>query len=181
MYIYRAIVHANIFRAFGVVGGKPKIVAKRDPWVSNSACESIFQMNVDFHFTTWKLDSLNISEYLRISGEMWYPNGPIGYWKKVTILKEACIVHVEAVIHDYQGQGASWSKKCHSWKDCPGDLTSSNTDNVNFCTRICPYQREASRPSGPSRFFLDFSSLPPTPQPSAMCTNLQAYRLTVKF
>jgi len=30
------------------VGGKPKIVAKRDPSVSNSAWESIFQMNVDF-------------------------------------------------------------------------------------------------------------------------------------
>jgi len=35
----------------GWVGGKPKIVAKRDPSVSNSAWESIFQMNVDFHFT----------------------------------------------------------------------------------------------------------------------------------
>jgi len=31
------------------VGGKPKIVAKRDPSVSNSAWESIIQMNVDFH------------------------------------------------------------------------------------------------------------------------------------
>jgi len=46
------------------VGGKPKIVAKRHPSVTNSAWESIFQMNVDFHFTTWKLDFLNISEYL---------------------------------------------------------------------------------------------------------------------
>ena len=34
------------------VGGKPKIVAKRHPSVTNSAWESIFQMNVDFHFTT---------------------------------------------------------------------------------------------------------------------------------
>jgi len=34
------------------VGGKPKIAAKRDPSVSNSAWERIFQMNVDFHFTT---------------------------------------------------------------------------------------------------------------------------------
>ena len=46
------------------VGGEPKIVAKRDPSVSNSAWESIFQINVDFHFTTWKLGFLNISEYL---------------------------------------------------------------------------------------------------------------------
>jgi len=37
---------------WGGVRGKPKIVAKRDPSVSNSAWESIFQMNVDFHFTT---------------------------------------------------------------------------------------------------------------------------------
>jgi len=49
-------------------------------------------------------------EFLRISSEIRYPNGPIGYWKKVTIWKEACIVHVGAVIHDYQGEGASRSK-----------------------------------------------------------------------
>jgi len=46
------------------VGGKPKIEAKRHPSVFNSAWESIFQMNVDLHFTTWKLCFLNISEYL---------------------------------------------------------------------------------------------------------------------
>jgi len=34
------------------VGGKPKIVAKPDPSVSNSAWVSIFQMNVGLHFTT---------------------------------------------------------------------------------------------------------------------------------
>jgi len=48
----------------GGVGSEPKIVAKRDTSVSNSAWESIFQMNVDFNFTTWKLGFLNISEYL---------------------------------------------------------------------------------------------------------------------
>jgi len=46
------------------VGGEPKIVYKHDPSVSNSAWESIFQMNVDFHLTTCKLGFLNISEYL---------------------------------------------------------------------------------------------------------------------
>ena len=46
------------------MGGEPKIVAKRDPSVSNFAWESIFQMNVDFYFTTLKLGFLNISEYL---------------------------------------------------------------------------------------------------------------------
>jgi len=43
---------------------EPKIVDKRDPSVSNSAWESIFQMNVDFHITASKLGSLNISEYV---------------------------------------------------------------------------------------------------------------------
>ena len=48
-------------------------------------------------------------EYLRISGEIQYTNGPIGYWKKVTIWKEACIVNVGAVIrvHDYLQEGQS--------------------------------------------------------------------------
>jgi len=40
------------------VGGEQKIVAKRDPSVYNSAWESIFQMNVDYHCPTWKLDFL---------------------------------------------------------------------------------------------------------------------------
>jgi len=48
----------------GGVGGERKIVAKRDPSVCNSAWESIFQMNVDYHCPTWKLGYLNISEYL---------------------------------------------------------------------------------------------------------------------
>jgi len=108
-------------------------------------------MNVDFHYL-----KIGFLEYLRISGEIRYPNGAFGHWKKVTIWKEACIVHVGAIIHDYQGEGASWSRKCLWWKDYSGNLTSLNTDNVNFCTRSRPYQREASRPSGPGRFFLDF-------------------------
>ena len=101
-------------------------------------------------------------EYLQISGEIRYPNGPIGNWKKRTNWKEACIVHAGAFIHDYQWEGASWSRKCLWWKDCPGDLTSLNTDNVHFCTRSRQYQHEASRPSGPGLFFLDvFSQHPP--------------------
>jgi hypothetical protein len=55
-------------------------------------------------------------EYLRTSGEMRYPNGPTGCWKKLSIWKEGCTVHVVAVIHDYQGKGlgAKWSRKCQS-------------------------------------------------------------------
>jgi len=43
---------AGDFMSRGGVGGKPKIVAKPDPSVSNSAWESIFQMNVGLHFIT---------------------------------------------------------------------------------------------------------------------------------
>jgi len=134
-------------------GGRQTKDCKPDPSVYNSAWESIFQMIVGLHVTSWKLGFLN----LQISGEIRYPNAPIGYWKKVTIWKEACIVHVGAFIHDYQGEGASWSTiKCLWWKDCQDDLTSLNTEHVIFCTWIRPYQREASRPSGPGRGF--FSS-----------------------
>ena len=44
-------------------------------------------------------------------------------------------MHVGTVIHDYQGEGSIRSKKWHTCKDCP------------------LYQHEASRPSGPGRFF----------------------------
>ena len=44
------------------VGGKSKTVANCHPSVSNSAWESIFQMNVDCYFTD--LGLLNISKYL---------------------------------------------------------------------------------------------------------------------
>jgi len=60
-------------------------------------------MNVEMHFYYLKIGFL---EFLRISGETWYANGPISCWKKLTIWKEACIVHVEAVIHDYPREGA---------------------------------------------------------------------------
>jgi len=56
---------------------------------------------------------------------------------------------VRAVIHDYWEGRAILSRKWHTWKDCPGDLTLLNTDNVDFCTRSRPYQREAFGPSGP--------------------------------
>ena len=46
-------------------------------------------------------------EYFQTSGEIQYPNGPIGCRKKLTIWKDACVVHVGAVIHNYQGERAS--------------------------------------------------------------------------
>ena len=54
-----------------------------------------------------KILKIGFLEYLQISGEIRYPNGPIGSCKKVTIWKEVCHVHVGVVIHDYQGEGAS--------------------------------------------------------------------------
>ena len=53
----------------------------------------------------------------------------------------------------------SWSKKSLSWEDCAGAWAQLSIDNVNFCTRSRPYQREASRLSGPDRvFFIMFWS-----------------------
>jgi len=72
-------------------------------------------------------------------------------------------LQVWAVIHDYQGEGASGSRKCQWWKDCPSAWAQLSTENVNFCTRSRPYQREASRPSGPGQVF-DFFSQPLTPR-----------------
>jgi len=73
----------------------------------------------------------------------------IGQKKKPRIWIEACIVHVGAEIHDYQGEGAIWSRKCRSRKDCVGNLTSLNADNVNVCTRI---PRTDARRLGPGQF-----------------------------
>ena len=43
----------------------------------------------------------------------------------------------------------------HDCKDCPGAWAQLSTNNVIFCMRSRPYQREASRPSGPGRFFFN--------------------------
>ena len=43
-------------------------------WVSNSARESIFQMNVGLDFTTFKLGFLNISKYLARYGIQMHPS-----------------------------------------------------------------------------------------------------------
>ena len=62
------------------MGGKPKIVAKRDPSVSNSAgprpLGKHFSDERGLAFYYLKIGFL---EYLRISGEIRYPDVPIGY------------------------------------------------------------------------------------------------------
>jgi len=120
-----------------------------------------FQFRLGKHFSderglAFYYLKIGFLEYLQISGEMRYPNAPIGYWRKEKILKEASVVQVGAVMHDYQGEEAIRSKKCLWWKDCPGAWAQLGTDNVNFCTRSRPYQREASRPSGPGQVFFRF-------------------------
>jgi len=45
------------------VGGNPRIIAKRDPSVSNSAWKAFLRWTWTSIFTTWKLGFLNISEY----------------------------------------------------------------------------------------------------------------------
>jgi len=57
--------------------------------------------------------------------------------------------HTAGLVSDYQGEGVIWSRKCQSWKDCPGKWAQLITDNINFCTWSHPYQPEASRLSGP--------------------------------
>jgi len=60
---------------------------------------------------------------------------------------------VLAKIHDDPEEGWTLSRKCNTWKDCPGYLTSLNTNNVKFCRQNRPYQPEAFGPSGPSLGF----------------------------
>ena len=144
--------HRNSIETWQGVGGKPKIVAKRDLSVYNSAWRAFFR---------WTLNFILLPEdwVCWLSPNIW--RDTVSKWthrllKEVAIWKEACIVHVGAFIHDYQGDEASWSRKCLSWKDCPSAWAQLSTDNVNFCTRSRPYQREASRPSGPGRDFFRF-------------------------
>ena len=98
-----------------------------------------FRLHLGKHFSDERglplyLVEIGFLEYLWISGEIRYLNALIGYIQKLTICKEACVVHVGpgavihvhvgavihvhigAVIHDYEVEWASWSKKCHSWE-----------------------------------------------------------------
>jgi len=136
------------------VGGKPKIVDKRDPSVSNSAWKAFFR---------WTWTSLLLPEnwVSWISPNIWRDTvSKWTYW----LIKEAD--NLERSLYcacwgchprlSLQGEGAIWSRKCLSRKDCPGAWAQLSTDNFNFCTRSRPYQREASRPSGPGRVFFRF-------------------------
>ena len=77
-WLTRDIVRTGSFwrdeSGFEAIGGKPKIVAKPDPSVSNSTRESIFEMNLGLHFIIWKLGFLNISKYLAGYGIQMHPS-----------------------------------------------------------------------------------------------------------
>ena len=128
-------------------------------------CSQTLSLGFQFHLGKYFSDERGLPfyylkvgflEWLRISSEIRYPNKPISYWKKITIWKQTSVVQVGAVIHEYHGEGAIWSRKYQWWKDCPGAWAQLSTKNVNFCTRSHPYQREASRPSDPGWYFFRF-------------------------
>jgi len=105
-------------------------------------------MNVAFHFTTWKLGFLNISKYLARYRFQMDPSVAERSWQSG---KKPVLGLLSMII---RGRERPY-QECHSWKDCPVDLALLNTNNANFFARSRPYQcePEASRTSGPGRFF----------------------------
>ena len=66
-----------------------------------------------FFRRTWTsvlLREIRFLEYLRIIGEIRSLSAPICYIKKLTIWKEVCVVHVSAVIHNYEVERACIEK-----------------------------------------------------------------------
>jgi len=65
----------------------------RQPKDCSQTWSIVFQFRLGKHFSDERwlpfyYLKIGFLEYLRISGEIRYPCGPIGYWKKVTIWKE---------------------------------------------------------------------------------------------
>ena len=79
-------------------------------WRQTKDCRKTWSIGFQFQLGKYFSDErglpfyylkIGFLKYLRISGEIRYPNVPICYWNKATIWKEACIVRVGAIIHDY--------------------------------------------------------------------------------
>ena len=127
--------------------------SQTDPSVTNSAWESIFQLNVDFHFTTWILGFLNISEYLARYTERRKQSGKKPVLCKFGLLstiirggeqsdQESVIVEKIALVHE------------HNW----ALITSTSAREVA--------RASARRPCHPARavfFSIFLVSLPPLP------------------
>jgi len=62
--IIRIIRQKSIIRKIRIFGQRINNCSQTRSFGFQFRLESIFQMNVDFHFTTWNLGFLNISEYL---------------------------------------------------------------------------------------------------------------------
>ena len=111
--------------------------------------ESIFQMNgLQFYYL-----KIGFLEYLRISGEIRYPSGPIGYSKKRLLIVSG-------------GERSRHESVNH-------EKIALAHDHDNFDLESRTYQREAVRttgwPSGPGRVFLrSFFNLPHTLVPAQL-------------
>jgi len=141
---------------------KPKIVKLWCPTWSlgfRFRLEKYFQVYVDFHFVTYRLGFVNISEHLARSGYKSLIKSQneahnlrrsqhCACWGYYPRLSEGGsnpnkkLPHMERLSRRF-----NMAEHRYTWKDCQGDLTSLNT--VNFCTWSRPYQRETFEPSSP--------------------------------
>jgi len=141
---------------------KPKIVKLWCPTWSlgfRFRLEKYFQVYVDFHFVTYRLGFVNISEHLARSGYKSLIKSQneahnlrrsqhCACWGYYPRLSEGGsnpnkkLPHMERLPRRF-----NMAEHRYTWKDCQGDLTSLNT--VNFCTWSRPYQRETFEPSSP--------------------------------
>jgi len=106
-------------------------------------------------FFPGKLGFFNISKYLARYGIQMDPS-LTETLKKVTIRKEACIVHVGFCYQQLWGGGSKLIKKMLGIKRLPWHMSTIEHWYVNFCTRNLPYQRESSQPSDPGCSFVTF-------------------------
>ena len=148
------------------MGGKPKIVAKRYPSVSNSTWKAFFRWTWTFIFTTWKLGFLNISEYLTRSGIQIDPLITERRWqsgKKHVLCKLGLLSTIIRGRERSDQERGSHEKIAlaheHNWA-------------LIMSTSAREVARTSARRLGhPARavIFLDFFSLPPTPRQNDWC------------
>jgi len=98
---------------------------------------------------SWSKNSL-----LANLGSCWgaeWPNGLAAKYLYSNSNRGSLLVLV--VIHEYQGEGAILSRKCHTWKYCWHSWFELDT---TISPRSRPYQREAFEPSSPGFLVLGF-------------------------
>jgi len=82
------------------------------------------------------------------------------------------------LIHEYPEEGAKFSRKCQTWKNCCHSWSELISNNGEIGPRSRPYQPEAFGPSGPGCFFWAgypkiFLSFCFFAQPPFLCCNSQ--------